>query len=78
MAALGGGVGAPFAPTVVPATSGPPVLGVLGGSFLWAWDSGREGEYKLHQQHPDKPLSITIVFNEFSRQLHLEGFDYGK
>ena len=41
-------------------------------SLQWWWDSGGEEECVSRQQHPS---SATIVSNEFSCQLQLEGLD---
>ena len=75
--AVPGGVGAPFAPAVAPVTSGPLVLGLLGGIFLC--DGGgivaeRKSAYHANST-PTNPSSTAVVSNEFSCQLQPEGLD---
>ena len=78
--AVPGSVGAPFAPTVAPVTSGPLVLGLLVGIFL------RDGRGIVAERESasytdstsTNPSSTTIVPNELSCQLQPEGLDCGE
>ena len=78
--AVPGSVGAPFAPTVAPVTTGPLVLGLLVGIFL----RDRRGIVAERESasYTDStltnPSSTTIVPNELSCQLQPEGLDCGE
>ena len=78
--AVPGSVGAPFAPTVAPVTSGPLVLGLLVGIFLrdrCGIVAERESA-SYTDSTSTNPSSTTIVPNELSCQLQPEGLDCGE